>query len=70
MAVRSSGLGMTEVGRHLRDCHGGFDEGSIEVEIVERESDEFIRKVREAMRIEKEMPELNSSKGLKVIGVR
>lgn len=62
-------IGITEVGRHMREVHKGFREEYLGVEILERERDEFGRKVKEAVWIQKERPTLNVSKGLSVIGM-
>ena len=61
---------MIEVGRHIRDKHDGEVEGSIEIEVIENEKDEFVRKMKEAIHIEREKPALNVMKGLGYIGVK
>jgi hypothetical protein len=60
----------TEVGRHGMEMHGKVDEGMWRIKVLERERDEFRRRVVEAVKIEKIKPELNKSKGVKVIGMK
>ena len=67
--VKGNSSNWTEVGCHLRSEHGDVNEReAIEVEIIEREKDEMLRKMKEAMWIEKIKPRMNKSDGINVIG--
>ena len=66
--LKNRGL-MSEVGGHMLEVHGEIDKKSWDIEVLVRENNEVLRKMKEALYISKLKQILNVSKGVKVFGI-
>jgi len=66
--TRNRGL-MSEVGGHMLEVHGEIKKERWDIEVLERENNEVLRKMKEAIHISRIKPTLNVSKGVKIFGM-